>query len=193
MSSPTFISVTNFRTYLAERPDPYKDCDAVSISHCKDMNSKVLHEYLHLIIRHRPSHSWRRLVIERLRDQDQVIIGRWPWVGKLGDGGCNDQTYLPLIMRTLRLESVKLHVIAHVLLTVHRHAPKYNLAFANCFWYANAVFEILKRESGGKVTNWPYNGLRYQFWVFNFTVNNLPCQTSLGLLMFVWIVNRRSG
>ncbi|KAF8951873.1 hypothetical protein BDZ97DRAFT_2084047 [Flammula alnicola] len=168
MASPSVIPVTSFGAYLAQNPNPYRDCDVISVTHSKNLNSPVLHEYLHLIIRHRPSNSWRRLLVERQTNQDQVIVGLWPWVpgrrsGSSGSSGSsgNNGLPLPLLMRNLRFNSVSLQSVASILLHVHRQRPQYHLVNANCFWYADAVFQILGGAPGGsQYHQWPYIAFR---------------------------------
>ncbi|KAJ2928560.1 hypothetical protein H1R20_g8507, partial [Candolleomyces eurysporus] len=76
----TIVPIVDFLNYLSQNPDPYNDCDVISVTHAKNIDSPVSHEYLHLVIRHQPSNEWRRLLVERQSDRDQVIVGFWPWV-----------------------------------------------------------------------------------------------------------------
>ncbi|KAG5634682.1 hypothetical protein H0H81_001122 [Sphagnurus paluster] len=163
--SPLAVPVTNFGAYLDQYPKIFRDCDVISVTHSKNLDSPVLHEYLHLIIRHRPSNAWRRLLVERQTHQDQVIIGLWPWVTRQGSGRSSGaQLPLPLLMRNLRFVSLNLQTVAKILLYVHRQRPEYHVVTANCFWYADAVFEILRNagQSAGnyRYHQWPYLKLR---------------------------------
>lgn len=156
------IPVTSFIAYIAQKP--YCDCDVISVTHSKDLKSVVLHEYLHLIIRHKPSNAWCRLLVERQTNQDQVIVGYWPWVpvpaGPVASRSSGKQLPLPLLMCNLRLKSLSLQFVANILLAVHRLQPKYHVLFANCFWYAGAVFEILRGTSGSQYRDWPSISLK---------------------------------
>ncbi|KIM47342.1 hypothetical protein M413DRAFT_23558 [Hebeloma cylindrosporum] len=101
---------------------------------------------------------WRRLLVERQLHQDQVVIGLWPWVdGRRSGGKNNNRLPLPLLMRNLRFNSLSLPFVANILLSVHHQRPQYNLVRANCFWYADAVFQILRAAPDGpQYHQWPY-------------------------------------
>lgn len=175
MSFPSVetISVISFTEYLSKHPDPYADCDVISVTHSKNLNSYVLHEYLHIIIRHRPSNRWRRLLVER-QLQDQVIIGFWPWVagtdapfsfGISGSSASSGSSSgggvpLPLLMRNLRFDSLNLQSVAKILLEVHLQHPKYNIITANCYWYSDTVFQIIRGVPGAQYHEWEWIAFR---------------------------------
>lgn len=158
------VPIVNFLDYLSQNPDPYNDCDVISVTHAKNLDSRVKHEYLHLIIRHRTTNRWRRLLAERQNTQDQVIIGFWPWVDQGGSASSSGPVALgdlevpnPLLMRNLRFEPLNLQSVAKVLLEVHRQKPDYNFFFANCYWYSDAVFQIFKGMARGtQYTKWSW-------------------------------------
>ncbi|RXW13039.1 hypothetical protein EST38_g12816 [Candolleomyces aberdarensis] len=157
----TTVPIVNFLDYLSQNPDPYNDCDVISVTHAKNLNSFVKHEYLHLIIRHRPTNRWRRLLAERQRAQDQVIIGFWPWVAK---GGWADNSG--------PVASVDLQSVAKVLLEVHRQKPDYGIVSAHCYWYSDAVFEIFKGMA---------RGMQYRKWSW-LSFQGIPFVLAFGAL-----------
>lgn len=155
------ISVPEFGPYIAQHP-VYRSCSVVGMTHAKNANSPVLHEYLHIILRDR-SGRWLRILVERQANQDQVIIGLWPWVSpgrslgssRVGSSSWKDKKPAPLLMRYVPFEPpVSLDYLVQVLLAVHRRRPKYHLLTANCFWYANAVFEVLRGKNKAQHFVW---------------------------------------
>ncbi|KAJ2928590.1 hypothetical protein H1R20_g8504, partial [Candolleomyces eurysporus] len=102
----TTVPIVNFLDYLSQNPDPYNDCDVISVTHAKNLDSRVKHEYLHLIIRHRITNRWRRLIAERQNTQDQVIIGFWPWVDQGGSASSSGPIALAAIKFKKEMETV---------------------------------------------------------------------------------------
>jgi len=175
------IPVTDFSSYLQRNRKEYGDCVVISVTHCKNVKSAVVHEYLHLNILHPRTNMWRRLLVERQTKQDQVVIGYWDWssVGLGGRGvvkkfikGVGDlvQTFrdrggppLPLPMRNIRFKSPpKLQHVARVLLRAHNKRPKYTFYKDNCFWYAASVFDTLSGAIAGGVESIQYEWARFQ-------------------------------
>ncbi|KAJ8094939.1 hypothetical protein PM082_010155 [Marasmius tenuissimus] len=76
----TRVKITEFSDYIRQRPSEYKDCSVITVTHVKDMNNWVLHEYLHVVIWNPHTTSWRRLIAERNDIQDQMCIGEYPWI-----------------------------------------------------------------------------------------------------------------
>ncbi|KAJ2928563.1 hypothetical protein H1R20_g8508, partial [Candolleomyces eurysporus] len=151
----TTVPIVALLEYLSQNPD-YNDSDVISVTHAKNLDSRVKHEYLHLIIRDRTTNRWRRLLAERQTTQDQVIIGFWPWVDQGGSASSSGpvasgdlKVPSPLLMRNLYFEPLDLQSVAKVLLEVHRQKPNYNFFFANCYWYSDAVFQIFKAMARG--------------------------------------------
>lgn len=171
MSKAKAVRVVDFFDYLAQNSDPYAECDVISISHSKNADSYVLHEYIHIIIRHKPTGAWRRLIAERQSHQDQVVIGFWDWVPTKGNavpeaekqpampyngdilqlsssGGSHEPVEpLPVLLRNLHFASLKLLHVAKVLVEVHNRAKKYSILWKkHCFWYADAVYCTLRTD-----------------------------------------------
>ena len=171
MSNET-VSVPQFIDYLNKHADVYNGCDVLCISHVKNLKSNVLHEYLHIIIRDAARARWRRLLAERQSEQDQVIIGFWPWTalamlprGSSSSSSASSRStdLLPLIMQNITVHpssQLWLKDVARVLVEVNREAPSYNVFSKNCFWYADSVFKLLKNR--GEVYKWSW--IDYMGW-----------------------------
>jgi hypothetical protein len=169
---PTVIPITRFAAWLDSQPS-FRGCEIVGLTHSKNMKSKVLHEYLHIII-HSPHHGrWLRIIAERQTKQDQIIIGFWPWVDgpaypRLSDstqafgnsfgssGGGSDKAPLPLLMRYVAFRpATSFSEVTRILVEVHNQHKKYKLLSWNCFWYADAVFVLLANKATSETTwNW---------------------------------------
>ncbi|PPR03549.1 hypothetical protein CVT24_007597 [Panaeolus cyanescens] len=167
----TKVSITKLHDYFRNE-GLFDTCDVISVTHSKNLDSKVLHEYLHVIIRNKSTKQWRRLLAERQTNQDQIIVGFWPWVdpkdkttsffehctsvssgGSSSGGGSKEP--LPLLMRSLAFTSLSLMTVADLLLEVHEKRPKYHLVTANCYWYSDAAFLAIRGVPGGaKSTEW---------------------------------------
>ncbi|KAJ7710291.1 hypothetical protein B0H16DRAFT_1900831 [Mycena metata] len=146
---PATIFVKNLARYIGGTD--YEHCEVIGVTQCKNFNSVVLHEYLHVIIRNPTTRAWCRLLVERQTNQDQVVFGIWPWIAPgSNSGSAIADAPLPLPMRhTTFRQPLHMTDLIDMLNRVHNQKPNYHLAFANCFWYADAVYKAL---TGGVVT-----------------------------------------
>ncbi|KIK57130.1 hypothetical protein GYMLUDRAFT_87122 [Collybiopsis luxurians FD-317 M1] len=170
-------SVTELLQYL-DGNDNYKDCKVIAVTHSKNMDSLVLHEYLHINIYNEKTRHWRRLIAERQTAQDQVVIGLWPWAqssllsssagyrgsssGSSGSSSSSiggDNQPLPLLLRNMTFKpplSLNLKDVARVLLHIHHKREKYRFYDFNCFWYADLVFTTLRAWGRDSYTEWEW-------------------------------------
>ncbi|PPR07879.1 hypothetical protein CVT24_005616 [Panaeolus cyanescens] len=161
----TTVPVTQLHEYF-DKFSLFDRCDVISVTHSKNLRSVVLHEYLHVIIRDKRNNHWLRLLVERQTNQDQVIIGIWPWVDpETGPLSLvvNSKAPLPLLMRNLFFQGtpLSLRTVADVLLNVHDKGPEYHFLSTNCFWHSDAVFKILSAAPGApKLTTYGWLVLR---------------------------------
>ncbi|KAK1244423.1 hypothetical protein MKX07_003222 [Trichoderma sp. CBMAI-0711] len=84
--TPTEEIVTPQKWYhdLSQNASAYSNCFVRRITHVKNLNSSLLHEYLQVILEDAGSSSKdrTRVLTERQTEQDQVIIGRWSFGAK---------------------------------------------------------------------------------------------------------------
>jgi hypothetical protein len=76
--SERVINVLNWENHITQNPGTYKSCFVRRFTHVKNLESRVLHEYLNVIVEDEATDTWTRLIVERQTEQDQVIVGRWP-------------------------------------------------------------------------------------------------------------------
>jgi len=179
--APTIIPITRFASWLDSQP-VLKRCQVIGVTHSKNVNSKVLHEYLHIILRSENTGKWIRILVERQKEQDQVIIGFWPWVveqqasavssgSSSGSSGPSNKIPLPLLMRhTYFRPSLTLDYVTRAFVYVHNKAPDYTLFKYNCFWYSNAVYMLLRGKRPSTI-QWKWIVWRKHFAAMPWTVS----------------------
>jgi hypothetical protein len=160
-------NVLSWESFINQNPAIYQNCFVRRITHVKDLNNTVLHEYLQVIVEDNSSKFCTRLIAERLRPRDQVTIGQWEpfdhyqenWTPEdcyyqpselavssaISSSGSSNKSSevlpLPLLTRSLPKGLLSVQKFAKLLGNAHRERPKYNFPVYNCYWYAECVYE----------------------------------------------------
>ncbi|KAL6852156.1 hypothetical protein J3F83DRAFT_756753 [Trichoderma novae-zelandiae] len=83
-STEEVVTPEKWYSDLSQNASAYSNCFVRRITHVKNLNSDVLHEYLQIILEDTTptSKDRTRVLAERQTKQDQVIIGRWSFGAK---------------------------------------------------------------------------------------------------------------
>lgn len=83
-STEEVVTPQKWYSDLSQNASTYSNCFVRRITHVKNLNSSVLHEYLQVILEDTGSSSKdrTRVLAERQTEQDQVIIGHWSFGAK---------------------------------------------------------------------------------------------------------------
>ncbi|GFF25239.1 hypothetical protein IFM61606_09387 [Aspergillus udagawae] len=186
--SETVINVLNWENHITQNPGTYKDCFVRRFTHVKNLESRVLHEYLNVIVEDEATDTWTRLIVERQTEQDQVIVGRWPaskgyhenWKpedcfyhshavalsSSSSSSGPAGDLPLPLATRSFQKGKFKVNQLALLLRKTHELHPRYNLPLYNCYWYSYKVFEGVRAISHLSFEDhfWDYFSWRGKPW-----------------------------
>jgi len=166
------INVLEWGKKTTQNPNVYKNCFVRHFTHVKDLDSPVFHEYLNVIVENTSNNSWTRLIVERQREQDQVIVGRWPtlkgydakWRPKdcfykpvialassSSSSSSSGDLPLPLTTRSFQKNSCSVKLLARLLKWTHDKHPNYDLLKWNCYWYSYEIFEGVRAPSLNQV------------------------------------------
>ncbi|KZT55366.1 hypothetical protein CALCODRAFT_556465 [Calocera cornea HHB12733] len=139
-------NVGDLKDRIEASPSSFTRFSVVRITHVKDLDSWLWHEYLQIILRDSDNSNLIRIVAERRTDNDHVVIGRWDaWrEGTTPPNGDGDTDY-PLALFTLEFHKNRppLRQFAWLLSAVHDSCPEYNIVTANCYWYALTVYSSI--------------------------------------------------
>jgi hypothetical protein len=173
------IQVKDLWEKISLKPHEYENIFVRRFTHVKNLESPVLHEYLHVILEDSSTDKWTRVIVERQYEKivgskarDQMIVRRWPagkgyaeledlsddfpWdkmeapTSSGGSGGKVGDLPLPLLTRSFNKEVFNVKLLAWQLLECHKEKQTYDPLRWNCYWYAARVFE-LHRVSFGHV------------------------------------------
>ncbi|TEY57641.1 hypothetical protein BOTCAL_0210g00020 [Botryotinia calthae] len=162
---------------LSQSADVYKNCVVKTVTHVKNLRSKVVHEYLQAIIEDVDTGNRTRLIAERQTNQDQVILGRWASkksFGVLGSSSSSSSSSsspsgdlpLPLFSITFDSPSFKVLDLAGILAKTTEIGGNYNLFTKNCYWFAYTAYTALKLKFGGLEEQWHFSKWRGSLILF---------------------------
>ena len=146
---------------LQDNKELYANCDVVTFTRVKNLDSDWKHEYVQFIVEDRDSGERTRVYAERAneKDLDYVTIGR-------DEKTFNAYPDLPLPISSLTFggkgggitERRKPSVIeiAKVLSDVSDKGGAYNLKGNNCFWFAFTSFAVVQACFTGDAKVWQW-------------------------------------
>lgn len=159
----------------------------VSMTWVKSLSAPLSHEYLQFIVECRASRQHYRAITERDTDGDWVYIIAGSSSGATHSSGSIDQlrSYdyqhdLPLPLLSASWSNVPIAErptileLAAKLQDISQRSPIYNLMREHCWWYAEAVFELMvahtiRGDSWGSsipvLKHWPFGIYRYSYIV----------------------------
>ncbi|KAM0312714.1 hypothetical protein ACHAO8_006122 [Botrytis cinerea] len=149
---------------LSQSADVYKNCVVKTITHVKNLRSKVVHEYLQAIIEDVDTGNRTRLIAERQTKQDQVILGRWAskksfeLLSSSSSSSSNPSGNLPLPLFSITFDSPSFKVLdlAGILAKTTEIGGSYNLLTKNCYWFAYTAYTALKLKFNGLEEHWHF-------------------------------------
>ncbi|KAL1871188.1 hypothetical protein Plec18167_007122 [Paecilomyces lecythidis] len=192
IDSSTEENVLTWEAAINENPAVYQNCFVRRITHVKDLNNRVLHEYLQVIVEDKSSKFCTRLIAERLQQRDQVTIGRWKpfdhyqekWspedcyyhplelaaTSEISSSGSSSSKSLevlplPLLTRSLPKDDLSVQRFANILGKAHWEHPDYNFIVYNCYWFSECVYEGVRAfQPTLKDHVWKYSWLKRKLW-----------------------------
>ncbi|ATZ50257.1 hypothetical protein BCIN_05g06250 [Botrytis cinerea B05.10] len=149
---------------LSQSADVYKNCVVKTITHVKNLRSKVVHEYLQAIIEDVDTGNRTRLIAERQTKQDQVILGRWAskksfeLLSSSSSSSSSPSGDLPLPLFSITFDSPSFKVLdlAGILAKTTEIGGSYNLLTKNCYWFAYTAYTALKLKFNGLEEHWHF-------------------------------------
>ncbi|KAJ8060618.1 hypothetical protein OCU04_010928 [Sclerotinia nivalis] len=185
VSEKQAITTEAWCSHLSENPETYKNCVVRSLTHVKNLNSWVEHEYLQVVIERTDTQLRTRIIAERNTEQDQVIIGQWKpmkwsssslasatfWTSSSSSSGGNGSVKgeLPLPLYSLKLKSDKLKVIdlAKFLKLTTTRGGKYSiLRGRHCYWFAMTAYKAIQNSFICSEKLWSFARWRGQKLIF---------------------------
>jgi hypothetical protein len=174
----TIIPTIAWHSLLSQNQGAYDDCVVRTLTHVKNLRSRVTHEYLQVIVEkvevevEESKRNRTRLIAERQTEQDQVIIGRRDWratsssgystwfISRSSSGGQVGD--LPLPLYSLKFDSGVLRVrdLVCILKLATDKGGKYSFLKYNCYWFARDVFESLKLKFRCIEERWRWSSWR---------------------------------
>ncbi|THV43892.1 hypothetical protein BGAL_0828g00020 [Botrytis galanthina] len=158
------IETQEWYSLLSQSADDYKNCYVKTLTHVKNIRSKVVHEYLQAIIEDISTGDRTRLIAERQTGQDQVILGRWDSKkvfsmlnsssGSSSSSGPSGDLPLPLFSITFDSDPLKVLDLAGILAKTTEIGGNYNLLTKNCYWFAITAYTSLKLRFSGREERW---------------------------------------
>lgn len=158
------IETQEWYSLLSQSADDYKNCVVKTLTHVKNIRSKVVHEYLQAIIEDLSTGNRTRLIAERQTGQDQVILGRWASKKSFSllssssssssSSGPSGDLPLPLFSITFDSDSFKVLDLAGILAKTTELGGKYHLFTKNCYWFAITAYTSLKLRFSGREERW---------------------------------------
>jgi len=139
-------NVDDLKKKIQDSKAAFSRFSVVRLTHVKNLDNLVWHEYLQVIVRDSHTSKLTRILAERQVANDHVLTGIWPgW--KEGDtppDGSGD-TRFPLALFTLEFNSnpISLETFVDVLSAVRASKPTYNVVTANCYWFALITYVAL--------------------------------------------------
>ncbi|KAH0593319.1 hypothetical protein MHUMG1_09041 [Metarhizium humberi] len=173
------IQTETWRSYLWSNARTYQHCVVKSLTHVKNLHSELVHEYLQVIVEDTSTGIRTRLLAEREREQDQVIIGRWvsmhrksalPYTSKSGLRSTRNAQpdNLPLPLYSLKFTGNKFNVIylADILKNTTIAGGHYHLLSKNCYWFARTVYDTIPKLFSCVEKPWTFARWRGLFILF---------------------------
>ncbi|KAF9532827.1 hypothetical protein CPB83DRAFT_903339 [Crepidotus variabilis] len=164
----TAVRVIDIWNKLQSRPD-LASARIVRLSHVKNIDSPLAHEYLQFIIV--TNNVRERILVERTKADQFVFNGEWKM--PQGNIGIRQRLYnlihwvrndLPLPLFTLSWEEANaptFYQLAQVCQAIHDQAPKYSIPKGkHCYWFAFGVYAAIKLAHGGEEKVWPFSSAR---------------------------------
>ncbi|KAL7818374.1 hypothetical protein V8C26DRAFT_420219 [Trichoderma gracile] len=173
-STERIVPAQEWSFHLSRNASAYRNCFVRRITHVKNLNSSVLHEYLQ---------NRTRVLAERQVNQDQVIIGRWSFgpshkFGLTSSYGLGDSWeplqslpqefssssssssagILPLQLWSLTFQENVLNVIhlAEVIRITSQRLGSYHMVTRNCYIFAKGVYTAIMQRYGCQQTRWRF-------------------------------------
>ncbi|KAJ9227406.1 hypothetical protein DTO271D3_1416 [Paecilomyces variotii] len=183
-SEQKVITTGEWYSDLSQNASKYARCFVRRITHVKNLNSSVTHEYLQIILEDTGSSpkSRTRVLAERQQAQDQVIIGRWSYgtsplspssshtsgtsagssFGSSSSSSSSSGGILPLPLWSLTFDDDNLNVVslANLLRKVTDSLGDYGLIFSNCYVFARTVYDSARLRYHGLSKRWKFSYLR---------------------------------
>ncbi|KAJ9393958.1 hypothetical protein DTO282F9_9121 [Paecilomyces variotii] len=187
-SEQKVITTGEWYSDLRQNASKYDRCFVRRITHVKNLNSALAHEYLQIILEDTGSSSEgrTRVLAERQQKQDQVIIGRWSYgtsplspsssshlsgtsagssFGSSSSSSSSSGRILPLLplpLLSLTFDDDNLNVVslANLLKEVTDRLRGYDLRTRNCYVFAKTVYESAHYGYHGLEKRWKFSSLR---------------------------------
>lgn len=170
VDKPDRISTEAWASLLTSSPATYKDCELVSLTWAKALESDLSHEFIQFIVEDKRNGVRTRVFSDRQNNDmtDSVTVG-WNWSGEKNPSGQKD---MPLPLKSLVFDDTNRPCVVELsilLATITARAPNYNI-IRMCFWYAQSVFESAAARWGGQVKEWPFSRYAYRLvlWDYDF-------------------------
>lgn len=159
------IQTQEWYSLLSQSPQEYQNCVVKTLTHVKNLRSKVVHEYLQAIIEDLDTGTRTRLIAERQVAQDQIILGRW--ASKKSSSGPSGDLPLPLFSVSFDSNNFKVLDLAGILAHTTEIGGKYNLLTKSCSWFALTACMALKYKFNGREERWYFWKWRGRLIIFN--------------------------
>ncbi|KAM0282414.1 hypothetical protein ACHAO9_010203 [Fusarium lateritium] len=143
------IQTEEWYSLLSQSADDYENCVVKTLTHVKNLRSRVIHEYLQATVEDQDTGNRTCLIAERQNGQDQVILGRRDSSLALLSSSSMSRD-LPLPLYSITFESnLKVLDLAGILAETTKIGEKYDLITKNCYWFAITAYQALKLKYNG--------------------------------------------